>query len=74
AGSSTATRDRGGDAIVLVQPSEQQGGASVEQGKGSTEIVPTNYKRRPCAAYTYLVGHTPGAGASSSEPAQKIDR
>ena len=64
---------RADDAPLLqVSPSDQQGGARVDHGDENA-VVPTNLKRRPIAAYTYLVGHEPGDGVGSSAAATSVD-
>ncbi len=60
--------------LVLVQPTGDQGGAEVLQGDDQATIVPTNTKRRPISAYTYLVGHVDSNGTTTAvSPATRID-
>ena len=67
-----ATRGRAPAPLIQVAPSDEQGGFRVDQGDPG-QIVPTNLKRRPAAAYTYRVGHTPGAGASDGSAAVRTN-
>ena len=61
--------------LVLVQPSGDQGGAEVVQADDADYVVPTNTKRRPIAAYTYLVGHVAADGTKTDvSPATRIDQ
>lgn len=59
--------------LVLVNPPNDQGGFRLDQPDDGA-ITPTNLKRRPAFAYTYLVGHTSDGGSTTPvSPAQRID-
>ena len=60
------------DVVVQVLPDSAQSGAAVKNNDDGT-ITPENQWRRPCAAYTYRVGHTPGSGAADQSAAKRID-
>ncbi len=72
-GAGTKGRGRAPAPLLLVQPSGESGGVRVDQGSPG-QIFPTNLKRRPAAAYTYRVGHDPGAGAGDSAPAVRVNQ
>ncbi len=60
--------------LVLVQPTSDQGGAEVLLGDDQASLVPTNTKRRPISAYTYLTGHVDANGTTTTvSPATRID-
>ena len=55
-------------ALLLVEPSGEQGGVEVLQGQAERTIVATNHKRKPCLVLNYRIAMENAAGARTDYP------